>query len=288
MSASTDISGQTNRYQAAFDAARERGETLFMPYLTAGFPTPDETAPLLRALVRGGAGALEVGVPFSDPLADGPTIQRASTVALQQGVRLRAILDEIATLRADGIEVPVTLMGYLNPFISYQSDGASEERGFEALARDAAAAGVDGCIIVDLPPEESDPYRDVLQAHGLALIYLLAPTSTAERIRAVADRAAGFVYLVSVTGVTGVRSALPSDLVDFVRRVRAGTDLPLAVGFGISDRAQVESVGELCEAAVTGSAVIRCVEEAPPADRVAVLQQFAEVMTGRRRGDQER
>jgi len=288
MSVSLKTGRQTNRYQMAFDAARQRGETLFMPYLTAGFPTPGETEPLLRALVRGGAGALEVGVPFSDPLADGPTIQRANTVALQQGVRLRAILDQIAALRAHGVEVPITLMGYLNPFISYRSDGTSEASGIDALARDAAAAGVDGCIIVDLPPEESDPYRDVLQAHGLALIYLLAPTSTAERIRAVAQRAAGFVYLVSVTGVTGVRSALPADLAAFVQRVRVGTDLPLAVGFGIADRAQVESVGELCEAAVAGSAVIRCVEEALPADRVAALQQFAEVMTGRRRGDQER
>ncbi len=288
MSASNDNGGQMNRYQAAFEAARQRSETLFMPYLTAGFPTPDETEPLLRALVLGGAGALEVGVPFSDPLADGPTIQRANTVALQQGIRLRAILDQIASLRAGGVEVPITLMGYLNPFIAYRSDDASETSGFEALARDAAAAGVDGCIIIDLPPEESDSYRDVLKARGLALIYLLAPTSTAERIRAVAQRAAGFVYLVSVTGVTGERSALPSDLAAFVERVRAGIDLPLAVGFGISDRAQVESVGELCEAAVTGSAVIRCVEEAPPADRVAALQRFAEVMTGRRGGDHER
>ena len=288
MSASVDPRRQINRYEAAFDAARQRGETLFMPYLTAGFPTLADTGPMLEALVRGGAGALEVGVPFSDPLADGPTIQRANTLALENGVRLRAILDEIAALRVGGVDVPITLMGYLNPFISYRSDGNGSSGGFEGLARDAAEAGVDGCIIVDLPPEESDPYREVLQAHGLALIYLLAPTSTVDRIRAVAQRAAEFVYLVSVTGVTGVRSTLPPDLVEFVQRVRAATDLPLAVGFGISSRAQVESVGELCEAAVTGSAVIRCVEEAPPADRVAALRQFAEVMTGRRRGDPKR
>ncbi len=276
-----------SRYAAAFRAAKERGETLFMPYLTAGFPSQNETRPLLEALIRGGAGGIEVGVPFSDPLADGPTIQRANTVALGHGTNLRFILDTVRALRDGGVDVPVTLMGYLNPYLSYASASGSGA-GFEPLARDAAEAGIDGFIVVDLPPEESDEVRETLQKQGLDLVYLLAPTSTEARIRAVAGRASGFLYLVSVTGVTGARDSLPSDLAEFVARVRRETDLPLAVGFGISDRRQVETVGELCEAAVVGSAVITCIEQAPPTDRVATLQQFAEVISGRRRGDTER
>ncbi len=256
-----------------------------MPYLTAGFPSLAETAPLLEALVAGGAGALEIGVPFSDPLADGPTIQRASTVALSGGAALPGILESVSTLRARGIDVPITLMGYLNPFLAYAGGGEGQSGGLPALARDAAAAGADGAIIVDLPAEESDPAREALNSAGLDLIYLLAPTSTDERIRAVAARAAGFVYLVSVTGVTGVRRALPGDLVAFVRRVRARIALPLAVGFGISTPEQVATVGELCEAAVVGSALITTLEQAPPAERVAAMRHFAEVMTGRRRGE---
>ena len=256
-----------------------------MPYLTAGFPSLAETAPLLEALVAGGAGALEIGVPFSDPLADGPTIQRASTVALSGGAALPGILESVSTLRARGIDVPITLMGYLNPFLAYAGGGEGKSGGLPALARDAAAAGADGVIIVDLPAEESDPAREALSSAGLDLIYLLAPTSTDERIRAVAARAAGFVYLVSVTGVTGVRSALPGDLVAFVRRVRARIALPLAVGFGISTPEQVATVGELCEAAVVGSALITTLEQAHPAERVAAMRHFAEVMTGRRRGE---
>ncbi len=277
-----------SRYAAAFAAAKARGETLFMPYLTAGFPSLEETRPLLAALVRGGAGALEVGVPFSDPLADGPTIQRASAVALQQGANLAFILKTVSELRAEGVDVPITLMGYLNPFLSYGRARGQDADAIERLTDDAAAAGADGLIIVDLPPEESDGVRAALRARDLELIYLLAPTSTEVRIKAVAERAGGFLYLVSVTGVTGVREALPPDLVEFVTRVRRGTDLPLALGFGLSNRRQVETIGKLCEAAVMGSALVSVIEQAPPADRAAALQQVAEVISGRRREDRER
>ena len=276
-----------SRYAEAFDGAAEAGRVVFMPYLTGGFPSPGETADLLEALVLGGAGAIEVGVPFSDPLADGPTIQRANTAALAAGASLHGILQAVAEVRGRGVTPPITLMGYLNPFLAYHPEGepapAGALGGIGALARDAAAAGADGLIIVDLPPEESDGIRQALAAEGLVLIYLLAPTSTAARITAVAGRAAGFVYLVSVTGVTGARSALPPDLVEFVGRVRASTDLPLAVGFGLSSPEQVATVGELCEAAVVGSAVISTDEQAPPGQRVAALRRFAEVMTGRGR-----
>ena len=278
-----------NRYAGAFAAGRPADAVVFMPYLTGGFPTPAETPALIQALVDGGAGAIEIGVPFSDPLADGPTIQRANTAALAAGASLSGILTVVAELRGQGMTVPITLMGYLNPFLAYRNahDPAPAPNdplgGIPALARDAHAAGVDGLIIIDLPPEESDAIRVSLQAHDLDLIYLLAPTSTPARIQAVAERAAGFVYLVSVTGVTGARAALPPDLVDFVARVRNAIDLPLAVGFGISDPQQVATVGELCEAAVVGSAVISTVEQASPGQRVAVLRRFAEVMTGRGR-----
>ena len=217
-------------------------------------------------------------MPFSDPIADGPTIQRASAIALQQGSNLRHVLADVRALRAAGETAPITLMGYLNPFLAYRSpDGAT---GFEAVAGAAGAAGADGCIIIDLPPEESDAIRGTLRQAGLHLIYLLAPTSTNERIRAVAERASGFIYLVSVTGVTGTRTNLPHGLVEFITRVRRGTDLPLALGFGLATREQVETVGKLCEAAVIGSAVILLLEATPPADRPAALQRFAEEITG--------
>ena len=277
-----------SRYTIAFTDAKTRGEPLFMPYITAGFPELAETKPLIEALIAGGAGAVELGLPFSDPLADGPTIQRANTVALQHGTNLDFALQTVRDLRAGGVDIPITFMGYLNPLLSYRAPGTDGQRGVDAIASASAEAGVDGFIIVDLPPEESDDIRDTLRRHGLDLIYLLAPTSTTARIEAVARRAAGFIYLVSVTGVTGAREQLPPDLVDFVTRVRARTDLPLALGFGISTREQVETLGKLCEAAVIGSAVITCIEQAPPADRTASLQRYAEVITGRRRGDTER
>ncbi|MCY3887269.1 MAG: tryptophan synthase subunit alpha [Chloroflexi bacterium] len=267
----------SSRYAASFAAARAEGRPLFMPFLTAGYPSRDETVALVQALVRGGAGALELGVPFSDPLADGPTIQRANMAALQGGASLTFAVETVAQLRQAGVEIPITLMGYLNPFLAY-AGGA----GLPALARDAATAGVDGLLIVDLPPEESDPFRAPLTQYGLHLIYLLAPTSTEARIRAVARRASGFVYLVSVTGVTGARSQLPSDLVDCVARVRAGVNLPIAVGFGLSSRAQLETIGGLCEAAVVGSALIDVIAAADKAQRPTKLQDFVEVVTGRR------
>lgn len=267
----------SSRYAASFAAARAEGRPLFMPFLTAGYPSRDETVALVQALVRGGAGALELGVPFSDPLADGPTIQRANMAALQGGASLTFAVETVAQLRQAGVEIPITLMGYLNPFLAY-AGGA----GLPALARDAATAGVDGLLIVDLPPEESDPFRAPLTQYGLHLIYLLTPTSTEARIRAVARRASGFVYLVSVTGVTGARSQLPSDLVDCVARVRAGVNLPIAVGFGLSSRAQLETIGGLCEAAVVGSALIDVIAAADKAQRPTKLQDFVEVVTGRR------
>ena len=281
-----------NRFQQAF-ASAER--PLVFPYLTAGFPTPAETNELTLAAIRGGAAGLEIGVVFSDPLADGPTIQRANTAALAAGATVETALEATRAVRASGSDAPITLMGYLNPFLAYRAEAPTWDdhatpadevgRPLEPIAAAAAAAGVDGMILVDLPVEESDPAREVLAAQGIALIYLLAPTSTPQRIGAVAERAAGFIYLVSVTGVTGARDEVAGDLRELVQRVREHTDLPLAVGFGIRNRAHVETVGQLCEAAVIGSALTTTIAEAPPGDRVHAVERYLEVVTGRRRDE---
>lgn len=284
-----------NRYAAAFADAPAAERPLVFPYLTAGFPTPAETNELTLAAIRGGAGGLEIGVAFSDPLADGPTIQRANTAALAAGATVETALDAARAVRAAGSDAPITLMGYLNPFLAYRADGrqgggghspaAEVGRPLEPLAAAAAEAGVDGVILVDLPVDESDPARETLAAHGIDLIFLLAPTSTPQRIAAVAERAAGFIYLVSVTGVTGARDQIAPDLREFVQRVREHTALPLAVGFGVRNRAQVEAIGRMCEAAVIGSALTTTIADAPPTGRVQAVQRYLEVVTGRRRDE---
>ena len=252
---------------------KAEGRTGFVAFLTVGYPDAESTPGLARALVDGGADIIELGIPFSDPLAEGPTIQAASFHALQNGVTVGTCLDVVRTLREDGFEAPLVFMGYYNPILSY---------GVERFARDAAAAGADGVIPVDLPPEESDPLQTACREHGLRLIYLLAPTSTDERIRAVAERASGFVYCVSLTGVTGARAELPADLDQFVARVRKYTNLPVAVGFGISQPEHFRAVGRIANAAVIGSAIIDEITKSDPDEREARLKHYAEVVTGRR------
>ncbi len=278
------------RYERAFAASAARGDgPLVFPYFTAGYPTPEETPDLIRAALRGGAGGLEIGVPFSDPMADGPTIQAANTVALAAGATLETSLDAVRAARSVDPDVPIQLMGYLNPFLSAGGDSSAEVdpggavgRPLQSLAKRAAAAGVDGVIVVDLPVEESDAARDAFAEHGIAMIYLLAPTSTAKRIEAVAERAAGFIYLISVTGVTGARESVASDFAVFVDRVRAQTDVPLAVGFGISRREHVEQVGQIVPAAIIGSALTATIRSALPDGRAEAVERYLEVVTGRR------
>ena len=289
-----------SRYAAAFADAPAAGRPLVFPYLTAGFPTPGETDALALAAIRGGAGGLEIGVAFSDPLADGPTIQRANTAALAAGATVETALDAARAVRAAGSEAPITLMGYLNPFLAYRAPADRADRAgpgagggpaaevglpLQPIAAAAAEAGVDGMILVDLPVEESDPARETLGAYGLELVFLLAPTSTPQRIAAVAERAGGFIYLVSVTGVTGARDQLASDLTEFVERVRRHTALPLAVGFGVRNRAQVEAIGRLCDAAVIGSALTTTIADAPPDGRAQAVERYLEVVTGRWRDE---
>lgn len=276
-----------NRYEAAFAAA---DGPLVFPYLTAGYPTAGESSELALAALAGGAAGLEIGVPFSDPLADGPVIQAANTAALAAGATVGTALDMARAVRESGSDAPITMMGYLNPLLAWGraeavnagAPGDSVGERLEPIARAAARAGADGMILVDLPVEESDSAREVLAEHGLSLIYLLAPTSTTERIRAVAGRAAGFIYLVSVTGITGARDQVAADLAEFAARVRAETDAPLAVGFGISRREHVAAVGAVGEAAIIGSALTNVIASAPPDDRAGAVQRFLEVVTGRR------
>ncbi len=235
-----------------FARARADRRTTFMPFFTIGYPDYVTSLAAVEALVEAGADAVELGIPFSDPLADGPTIQHSSQVALANGIRVADCIEAVRTLRARGVTVPLVLMGYVNPVLTY---------GLERYARDAAGAGANGFIVPDLPPEEAEKqFAGYCTANGLGLIPLLAPTSTPERIRQVVAVARGFVYLVSVTGVTGARAALPTDLSDYVRRVRSLTTLPLAVGFGISTPEQVRTLGKRVDGVVVASALIRLME----------------------------
>ena len=260
-----------DRIERAFAEVRRRGDVGVVPYITIGFPDVKATLELVPALVEAGAVVIELGVPFSDPLADGATIQKATFHALQQGVTLRGCLGACATLREQGIEVPLVLMGYYNPVYAY---------GLDSFARDAAAAGVDGLIVVDLPSEEVSPLREACERVGMAVVPLLAPTSTEGRIAATCKGARGFVYCVSLTGVTGVREEVPPGMADLVARVRRHTDLAVAVGFGVSRWAHVQALGQVADAVVIGSALINVIEETPRERVVPAAQAFLRELTG--------
>jgi len=233
-----------------FARCGEENRAAFIPFLVAGDPDLETTGRLLRALVRGGADLIELGVPFSDPIADGPTIQAASVRALASGTKLSAILDLIARER-DVLGVPIVLFTYFNPLY---------RRGVETFAEQAAASGVDGVLCVDLPPEEGEEELiPALRARGIDTVFLLAPTSTKERIKSVAGASSGFVYYVSRTGVTGAREALAPNLLKEARRLRRKLKLPLAVGFGISTPEQVAAVAEVADGVVVGSALVQMV-----------------------------
>jgi tryptophan synthase alpha chain len=237
-----------DRITSTFDHLRKMGRTALMPYLTMGYPRLESALALVPALVEAGADLIELGVPFSDPLADGATIQAAGQQALANGMTLSLCLVQAARLRSQRVEVPFVLMGYYNPIL---------QMGLEGFARRAAAAGIDGLIVPDLPPEEAEPLQSALQAEGIALVFLLAPTSDEARIQLVAVRSSGFLYLVSLTGVTGARDQLPPDLEAFAARARAATDLPLAVGFGISTPEHAARVARIADGVIVGSALIK-------------------------------
>ncbi len=219
-----------------------------MPFVVAGHLGPRATVALLAELERAGAAAVEVGIPFSDPLADGPTIQAATQVALENGITVRRCIDAVRELRGRGVRQPMLLMGYLNPLLSY---------GLEAFVQDAQTAGAAGVIVPDLPPEEGDLLARCCEGAGLALVYFLAPTSSAGRIALVTERAQGFIYMVSVTGVTGARADLPPELGDFIGRVRAQTTKPLVLGFGIGRPEQARAVSKIVDGFIVGSALVK-------------------------------
>jgi tryptophan synthase alpha chain len=233
-----------------FDGLKRNGRKGLVAYLTAGDPSPDRTPALVEALVRGGADLIELGVPFSDPIADGPVIQRAGERALRAGTTLQTVLDIAAEIR-ERLEVPLLLFTYLNPVLRY---------GVERLAGEAAACGIDGCLLTDASVEEAHEYVGAMHRHGLDTVFLAAPTSTPRRIRLVAQYSTGFVYLVSRAGVTGERDSLSDAVAPLIRAVRAATDLPLAVGFGISKPEHVAELGRQVEAVVVGSAFVRMIE----------------------------
>lgn len=261
----------SQRLREMFERCRVEGRAAFMPYVTAGYPERSETVPILLAMEAGGADAIELGVPFTDPLADGATIQHANHVAVEHGVSLRDCLGFVSEARAQGLRAPVMLMGYYNPILAY---------GEERLAADASLAGADGFIVVDLPPEEAASFLAACRAHDLSFVPLVAPTTAEERIEKLAAVADAFLYCVSVTGTTGQRQSLPEGLGEFLARVRRHTKLPLAVGFGISTREHVQAVGELADAAVIGSAIIATIDAADGNRRAQRVREFVEDVTG--------
>ena len=239
-----------NQIEKTFQRLQTAGRTALMPYLTMGYPERDSALTLVPAIAEAGADLIELGIPFSDPLADGPTIQASSQRALENGMTLRLCLAQAASLRDQGVTVPFVFMGYYNPIYQF---------GIERFAAQAVASGVDGVIIPDLPPEEAQAVLDAFERHGLDPILLLAPTSNATRIRMVAELAHGFIYLVSLVGTTGARGQVAGDLAELVDRVRAETDKPLAVGFGISTPDQAAQVAGLADGVIVGSALIKAI-----------------------------
>jgi len=239
------------RIGAMFECRKRENRKALIAYLTAGDPDPSRTPALVEALVRGGADLIELGVPFSDPIADGPVNQRASERALKKGTTLATVLEIAHEIRAAS-EVPLLLFTYLNPVLRY---------GLERLASDAAAAGVDGCLLTDASVDEAEAYVSAMHRHGLDTVFLAAPTSTQRRLELVARYSTGFVYLVSRTGVTGERDSLSTAVVPLIRSMRAVTELPLAVGFGISKPEHVAELGRQVEGVVVGSAIVRMIEQ---------------------------
>ena len=240
-----------SRIDQTFGKLRAKGERALVAYFTAGDPSVELTEKLVCAAVESGADLIELGFPFSDPLADGPVIQRASLRALQHGMNFERLIRLIELLRAR-VQVPLIVMTYVNPIL---------RRGGGVIAKDLVQAGLDGLIIPDLPPDESGELGGNLRQSGLDLIYLAAPTSGPERLRLIARRSQGFIYLVSLTGVTGTRDQLPPDLLQHLRDLRAVTKKPICVGFGISTPEHVRVVGEWADGVVVGSAIVRLIEE---------------------------
>jgi tryptophan synthase alpha chain len=257
----------STRISKRFAELRAAGELGLVAYITAGDPSLDATHKFVLAIAEAGADVIELGVPFSDPLADGPTIQRASERALKSGTTLAGVLDLVRRIR-DASEVPLVLFSYFNPIL---------QMGLEQFAASAAHAGADGVLVTDLTPEESEEYRRIIHAHRLDTIFLAAPTSSDERLKKISVCSTGFLYIISRTGVTGTKDSLPDELPALLRRARQFTDLPIAVGFGISLPGHVSVLGRLADAAVVGSALVAEIEKASSPDTaVSALRERVE------------
>ncbi len=252
-----------NRIDATFSRLRGESRAALMPYLPLGYPTPELSLPLILAAASAGSDVLELGLPFSDPLADGPVIQHAAQVALEHAMTVPRALAIVRAARANGVKIPLVLMGYYNPILRF---------GLDRFASEACAGGADGLIVPDLPPEESAALGQACAANGLDLVFLAAPTSSDERLAQIGRATHGFVYLVSLTGVTGARAALPAGLSEFIERARRATPAPLCVGFGISNAENARQVAALADGVIVGSALVERIGD--PAMAVENARQF--------------
>jgi len=252
-----------------FQRLQRQGRKALIPYVTAGYPSADITPALMHVLVEAGADIIELGVPFSDPSADGPTIQAASEHALRQGIGLSRVLDHVRRFRESDTDTPVVLMGYANPIERYE---LLRQPG--AFAADAAGAGVDGMLVVDYPPEVSGDLAEQLRRHGIDLIFVLAPTSTEQRIRQVAERASGYVYCVSVKGVTGTTALNLDQVRTTLANIRRHVRIPVGVGFGIRDASTAREVAKVADAVVIGSWLIENLADKPAAEALAVASDL--------------
>ncbi|MDD5176865.1 MAG: tryptophan synthase subunit alpha [Sterolibacterium sp.] len=254
-----------SRIAKTFETLRGQGRKALIPFITAGDPDPDMTLPLMQALVEGGADIIELGVPFSDPMADGPTIQRASERALQHGMSLRGVLGIVSAFRRENGNTPVVLMGYANPIEAY---------GTDVFARDAQAAGVDGVLVVDYPPEECVEFSASLRDHDLDPIFLLAPTSTEQRYSEVAALGSGYLYYVSLKGVTGAGHLDFDEVARRIPVIREKVGMPVGVGFGIRDAASARRIAQVADAVVIGSRIIEEIENSPRDEGPARVRAF--------------
>jgi tryptophan synthase alpha chain len=249
MDTMTHVQHGIDAVQAMFAKAKAEDRAAFMPYFPIGFPNYEQSLDAIRAMAAEGVDGFEIGIPFSDPLADGAVIQVATQIALEQGATVAKCLQAVHTLRSQGVAQPMMLMGYINPLIAY---------GFARFVQDAKASGADGLIVPDMPPDEAAEMIVLCAEAGLALVFMLAPTSSESRIALVATHATGFIYVVSLTGVTGERTAMPADLSDFIGRVKASAGAtPLVLGFGISQPEHVKMVREIVDGFIVGSALVR-------------------------------
>ena len=261
-----------SRLAACFAALKAQGKTALIPYVTAGDPHPSITVPLMHSMVAAGANIIELGVPFSDPMADGPTIQQAHERALAHHTSLRDILAMVTEFRQTNQTTPVVLMGYLNPI---------EIMGYETFAKAAQAAGVDGVLTVDLPPEEGMGVLPMFREHGLDPIFLISPTTPTVRMQSVAAAGGGFVYYVSLKGVTGANTLDVAQVAQRLAQIREHTDLPLGVGFGIKDAATAAAVAQVADAVVVGSAVIKQIE-AHLNDHATIMKNISDLLVSMR------